>query len=429
MSTTLFENFDEVATTSLRTQALRIAEAGLRAINTEQVIADSVRYNKRTTILEVGDQKFILKNYQRVTCIGVGKVALAAMTALKKELGDAITCGFVIDLRQGQLVNITCRVGTHPFPTEVNVAATQELLKLIEHSGPDDLIIFVISGGASSLLCYPSSISCDSESAIVQSLTRQGASITELNTVRKHISKVKGGQLAKLCYPATVVSLIFSDVPGNDLGTIASGPTVKDTTTMGDAARILQRYNVLELCQMPSCQLTETPKEDIYFEKVHNILMVSPEYIVEAMKVKARDLGWQTLVYSTQFEGEASELARDIVTNAPQRMCVLGAGEATVIVKGHGLEGRCQVMAVSSLPYLKEHQVFLPLASDGEDHSDAAGAIVDFSTIEKAKKMGLEAKEFLANNDSYHFLEGTHDLVFTGKTGCNVSDFFVLLYE
>jgi len=422
-------NMDAVATSELRTQALRIAEAGLRAIDTEQVIADSVSYNQRTTVLEVGEQKFTLKNYKKVTCIGVGKVALAAVTALKKELGEAITCGFVIDLRQGQLENITCRVGTHPFPTEVNVTATRELLKLVENNEPDDLVIFVIGGGASSLLCDPHEISCDTEAAITSALTNQGVSIAELNTVRKHISKVKGGQLAKLCYPATVVSLIFSDVPGNDLGTIASGPTVKDNSTMGDAARIMQQYNVLELCKMPSCQLIETPKEDKYFEKVHNILLLSPEYVVEAMKVKARDLGWKTLVYSTKFEGLASELAQDIVRNAPQKMCVLGAGEATVIVKGNGLEGRCQAMALSSLSYLKPNQVFLPMASDGEDHSDAAGAIVDTITTEKARAAGLDAQEFLNNNDSYHFFEGTHDLVFTGKTGCNVSDFFVFLNE
>jgi glycerate-2-kinase len=423
----IIKNYDDLITSELRKQALIIAESGYEAIDTEKVVRSRVLYNSKTTELRVEGQRFVLKNYKKVTCIGVGKVALAAMTELQKKLGSAMSCGFVIDLTQGEVENLTCRVGTHPFPTEVNVAATKELLDLVEDGDPDDLVIFIISGGASSLLCYPNEISCDVETSIIKALTKQGATITELNTVRKHISKVKGGQLAKLCYPATVISLIFSDVPGNQLDTIASGPTVKDTTRMRDAARILDHYNVLELCKMPSCQLVETPKEDKYFEKVHNILLVSPEYIVEAMKVKARDLGWKAEIYSTAFEGEASVIAREIVGTAKPKTCLIGAGEATVKIHGDGLEGRCQVMAVASLSVIRERQVFLPLASDGEDHSDAAGAIVDSTTKAKGLSIGLDPEQFLANNDSYHYLESTGNLVFTGKTGSNVSDFFVLL--
>jgi glycerate 2-kinase len=427
MNQSVIKNFDQLATTELRTQALRIAEAGFEAIDPALVIRDEVHYNPRTTKLSVRGQELILKKYKRVVCIGFGKAALSAASALQQKLGSMISCGFVIDLTQGSLGNITCRVGTHPFPTEVNVSATKELLALVENSSEDDLIIFFISGGGSSLLCYPNEISCDSEAAIIAALTKQGATIHEMNTVRKHISKVKGGQLAKICYPATVLSLICSDVPGNQLEIIASGPTVKDDSTMGDAAQLMKRYNVLELCQMPSCKLIETPKDDKYFEKVHNILLISPEYAVEAMRVKARDLGWKAEIFSTKFEGDARELGRVIVGEANPKTCLVGAGEATVRVTGKGLEGRCQAMALASLDTLRPGQVFLPLASDGEDHSDAAGAIVDESTLSQGQKLGLDQKAYLANNDSYHYLEATGNLVFTGKTGSNVSDFFILL--
>ncbi|MCC7355991.1 MAG: DUF4147 domain-containing protein [Candidatus Doudnabacteria bacterium] len=420
-------NFDHFKIDPLRKQALLIADAAYTAIDPELVIAEQVDYDEKSTVLKIQGNTFKLKDYKKITCIGFGKAAFLSVKALQQKLGKIISCGFVIDLVGGDLGNITCKIGTHPFPTEVNVAATLELLKLVENSDKDDLVIFVVSGGGSSLLCYPNDITCDIETNIVTQLTKQGASIQELNTVRKHISKVKGGNLAKLCYPATVLSLILSDVPGNDLGIVSSGPTVKDTTTSGDAAAVLKQYNILELCNMPSCSLIETPKEDKYFEKVHNILLLSPEYAVEAMRLAAIDLGWKTQIYSSQYQGNATEVTRDIFKQAKPNMCLIGAGESTVQIKGHGLEGRCQVMALSALEYIQPDQVFLPLASDGFDHSDAAGAIVDTQTKVKADKLGLTAEHYLENNDSYHFFEATEDLVFTGKTGSNVSDFFVLL--
>lgn len=422
-------NFDELKIDPLRKQALLIADAAYTAIDPELVIAEQVQYDEKTTVLNIQGNSFKLKDYKKITCIGFGKAAFLSVKALQQKLGKMIACGFVIDLVGGDLGNITCKIGTHPFPTEVNVAATLELLKLVENSDKDDLVIFVVSGGGSSLLCYPNDITCDIETNIVTQLTKQGVSIQELNTVRKHISKVKGGNLAKLCYPATVLSLIFSDVPGNDMGVVSSGPTVKDTTTSGDAAAILKKYNILELCNMPSCSLIETPKDDKYFEKVYNVLLLSPEFAVEAMRLAAIDLGWKTQVYSTQYQGNANEVARDILKHAQPKTCLVGAGEATVKIQGHGLEGRCQVMALSVLSEIQPGQVFVPLASDGFDHSDAAGAIADSNTKKKAESQGLVAEDYLQNNDSYHFFETTGDLVFTGKTGSNVSDFFIFLNE
>ena len=425
----MIKNFSELETSELRKQALLIAESGYEAIDTEKVVTSKISYNSKTTELQVEGQSFILNKYKKITCIGFGKAAFHAVKALQEKIGSAITCGFVLDLKAGALENITCRVGTHPYPTEVNVAATKELLAMVENTEEDDLVIFIVSGGGSSLLCYPNDINCDTESSIIDTLSKEGATIQELNTVRKHISKIKGGYLAKVCYPGTVLSLIFSDVPGNDLSVIASGPTVLDHTTVADAERILNKYKVLELCKLQSCSLIETPKEEKYFEKVHNILLVSPIQAIHAMQEKAKDLGWETEIYSSSYQGMVDVLAKDIFSKAKSKICLLGAGEANVNVKGKGLEGRCQAIALHAIDVVKEQQVFLPLASDGEDHSDAAGVILDSEVSKRAKALNLIPQDFLDNNDSYHFFEKTGNLIFTGKTGSNVSDFFILLTE
>jgi glycerate-2-kinase len=349
------------------------------------------------------------------------------VTELQSKLKDKIVCGFVIDLKEGSLGNIVCRVGTHPYPSMVNIEATKELLAMLSGSSKDDLILFVVSGGGSSLLCSPHEMSCEVQVSIIASLTAAGSPIRDINTVRKHISNVKGGQLAKLCYPATVVSLIFSDVPGDDMSLVASGPTVLDTTTVQDAKEILSRYNILDKCGLASCTLLETPKEQKYFENVYNVIVVSSKEAMAAAKNKAEDLGWNVSVYSDRYEGNAHELGKKVVKLVERGQCLIGAGETTVIVKGHGLEGRSQAMALAALPLLGDDQVLLALASDGQDHSDAAGALIDSTSLKVAQKLGLDGQVYLDNNDSYHYFESTGDLVFTGLTGSNISDFFICL--
>jgi glycerate-2-kinase len=421
------KNFESLARTPLRKQALLIGEAVYGAINTKAVIDRTVKYNEKTELLKVASRSFDLKKYKRVLCIGFGKVALEAVTELQAKLQQKIVCGFVIDLKEGSLGNIVCRVGTHPYPSMVNVEATKELLEMLSGSTKDDLILFVVSGGGSSLLCSPHEMSCEVQVSIIASLTAVGSPIRDINTVRKHISNVKGGQLAKLCYPATVVSLIFSDVPGDDMSLVASGPTVLDSTTVQDAKEILNRYNVLDKCGLASCSLLETPKDKKYFENVYNVIVVSSKEAVSAAKTKAEDLGWKVSVYSDCYEGNAHEVGKKVVKLVQKGQCLIGAGETTVIIKGHGLEGRSQAMALAALPYLEEEQVLLTLASDGQDHSDAAGALVDANSLRVAQKLGLDGQVYLDNNDSYHYLESTGDLVFTGITGSNISDFFICL--
>lgn len=422
----IIKNFDRLATSALRKQALLVAEAGLKAINTTRVVRSQVSYLARHRRLEVCGKKFDLKKFERIFCIGVGKAALEAVTALHEILKDRITAGCVIDLQTGALPpNIASRAGTHPCPTPANIQYTKELVALVENLTEKDLVLGVVSGGGSSLFTWPYDLTTEEQSNLFKILTKQGATINEINTVRKHTDRVKGGNLAKLLYPATVVSLIFSDVPGNDLSQIASGPTVKDETTVSQAAHILKKYQVLEQLDLPKLRLYETPKEDKYFARAHNLLAVSANIALRAMRVRAEDLGFDVKIFSERFSGLAGELGPEAVKENQRGQCLLGAGESTVHITGLGSGGRNQEMALAALPYIGENQVLACVASDGRDNTDAAGAIVDASTLLRARNLGLEPVKFLGNNDSFTFFEKLGDQVYTGTTGSNVSDFFV----
>ena len=423
----IIKNFDALATSALRKQVLDIAEAGFLAINTKSAVAKNFVYNEKKQHLTVCGQEFNLALYKRIVCVGFGKAALGAVTAIQNILKDKISCGYVLDLKEGNLGNIVCRVGTHPLPTKVNIEATKELMDMLAACGKEDLVVCVVSGGGSALLCQPHDMTCETEVAIISALTVKGANIAELNTVRKHISQVKGGQLAKIIYPATCISLIFSDVPGDDISTVASGPTVKDNTHNRDAAEILRKYDILAMCELPSCKLLETPKEDKYFKDVHNILFVSAKQALKAMAAMAEDLGFKAEIFSEAYQGEARVLGPQIIGASKKGCCLLGAGESTVKIRGKGVGGRNQEMALAALPVILENQVLACVASDGHDNTDSAGAIADWQTLARAKALGLDEKSYLDNNDSFNFFQATGDYLDTGLTGANVSDFFVCL--
>ena len=423
----IIKNFDQLATSALRRQALWIAEAGFLAINTKSAVNKLVKYNPKNQVLAALGKQYPLGKFERVMCIGFGKAAFDAVSQLQQILSGFITCGYVIDLKEGSLGNITCKVGTHPYPTKVNIDATKELLAMLSSCTEKDLVLCVVSGGGSALLCSPHDMSCEQEVSIIAALTVKGATIQELNTVRKHISTVKGGQLAKTMYPATVISLIFSDVPGDDISMVASGPTVMDATFAKDAAKVLEKYGVLEACQMPSCKLIETPKEPKYFEHVQNILAVSARQALAAMEEKAEDLGYEVKIYSNCYQGTARELGPEIISKNKKGRCLLGAGESTVHIVGHGIGGRNQEMALAALLSIAENQVLVCAASDGHDNTDAAGAIVNAGTKTRARALGLDINKYLSNNDSFHFFEAVGDQLITGNTEANVSDFFVCL--
>ncbi len=424
------KNFESLATSELRKQCLRILEAGLNAIDTEKVTDNQFAYDAKKDILYVMGQEFLLSKYKNVVVVGAGKIAANAATVIERKLGARLSGGLVIDIVPANFKILESRVGTHPLPSTANTQATDEIVSMLEKLTEEDLVIAIIGGGGSSLLCGPKSVSLEEERSIIQALMDAGSTIGEMNTVRKHLSKVKGGSLAKLAYPATVIGLIFSDVPGNALSEVASGPTVLDNTTMNDAMAVLNKYKILDRCKMNHCGLVETPKEAIYFTNVHNFLFCSSETALSAMENKAADLGLKPKIWQSAFSGEASDIAKEITSSIKSNECWLAGGESVVTIKpgtAKGSGGRNQELALVALTSLPPDTVFATLASDGRDNSDVAGAIVDASSMQKAKALGIDLKEALSRHDEYNIVLELNSAIMTGITGSNISDLIVCI--
>lgn len=425
----IIKNFKQLATTPLRVDALSILEAGYKSINTKNVIKKEIRLVGKT--LFILNKSIDLSIYNRIFFIGIGKCAADAAIGIENVLGDYIDDGIVVDMRKVALKKIRSFVGTHPFPSEQNVAITRLVKELLENANERDLIITVISGGGSSLLCLPHKTTHQVLTKITSSLMKQGATIDEVNTIRKHTSDIQGGQFAKLAYPARVVSIIFSDVPGDDLSVIASGPTVMDTTQINDAENIFKKYDIKKLCGVPECEIIETPKELKYFENVDNILLVTNKRALNAMKKKAELLEYKAVIVDSKIEGEAREVGVSLANkgNMP-RTCFLYGGETTVTINpsvSDGVGGRCQELALSSIPFIDTHSILVASASDGWDNTDMAGAIADSKIRNYAKMLSLESGDWLEKNQSYGFFEKTKGHINTGRTGMNVSDLYFTL--
>jgi len=415
------KNFDQLAITENRRLALSVAEAGLAALDTEKVILDSVQLVDNN--LSVLGKNFDLSKFKNIKMVGFGKAACAAAVALEKVLGSRITEGAVIGLQKADSQYIETFVGTHPRPSRVNVEAGEKIYAIVKNSEADDLIIAVVSGGGSALLCSSDS-ECAEGTRLYDSFLKTGKTITELNTVRKHISIFKGGGLAKIAYPATLLGLIFSDVPGDNFGNVASGPTYQDATTIEDARRIIRENNLGEF------NLIETPKEERYFEKTHNFVLVSNKNAVAAMEICATELGLKVKVVSTEIYEEMTMALEKIFLAEENDAVALAAGEPSVKVgKRTGRGGRNLHLGLMALAREKvgPGSVFITLASDGLDNSDAAGALIDDQVKELAKKLQLDAQQYLDRFDSYTFLKATGGMIITGPTGANVSDLMILL--
>lgn len=427
------KNFEELAVANERIHALAIAESGLQSIDSRNVMARTLKLDG--DVIKINDYTYSLKATKRIIFVGVGKCSIEAAEKVEEILGDRLEGGIVVGVKAPEnctLKKIKCFVGTHPFPSDTNIELSKEIVKTLEGLTEDDLVIFVISGGGSTLLCLPSdNRTCVDEKMIVQELFAKGATIQEINTIRKHTSLVRGGYLAKHAYPANVVSLILSDVPGNEIGFVASGPTVKDDTSVADADKIIEKYEILKLCNIEHCGLIETPKEDKYFDKVFNILVASNEIALHSMEKKAKELGYSVSIMNLSMTGEAKEvgvrIAREINNSLPKTVLLYG-GETTVTVKGNGKGGRNQEVALAALGQLKKGEVVMSLASDGWDNGEYAGGIADTSVAEKTKESGLDHLEYLNNNDASTFYEKIGDgILKTGYTGSNVSDLMIAL--
>ena len=425
----IIKNFDSLAETDARRDALSIVEAGYAAIDVEAAILREVR--TMGGMLCIGERTCSSSSAGRIFFIGIGKCAIAAARAVETALGERLAGGIALDvspLKEHGLQKIEAFIGTHPLPTQVNMDATKRIVEFLTGLTAQDVVIMLISGGGSTLLCmHNEAMTCLDESILLSELTRQGASIEKINTVRKHISEARGGGLAKAAYPAEVIALIVSDVPGNNASFIASGPTVKDTTSVADAKRILADYGVSD----ERIIFHETPKEDKYFERVQNILFLTNKNALNGMAAEVSQRGYHATIVNDRFFGEAAELGRAIAAklhDAPPRSAFLYGGETAVTLGTNPKKGgRSQELALAALDDLKDDELIAAFASDGRDNTEYAGAIADAATARHAHEKNLVALGYLATHGTYDFFTGTGDFILTGYTGSNVSDLVVAL--
>lgn len=390
----------------------------------------------------------------RLFVVAAGKAAVPMAQAAEHALGAHLAGGIAVSTAsEGPLGRVRLLSASHPVPDARGVAAALEVEHLACGLGREDVLLVLLSGGASALLPAPAEgVSLEDKAATTRLLLRAGATIHELNAVRKHLSRLKGGGLARAAHPARVVTLVLSDVVGDDLSTIASGPTVPDPTTFAAALAVLERRGVLDaapaavlrrLRQGASGAIAETPKpRDPAFRRALTRIIGSNRLSVEAAAREARRQGLRPLVLTTRLEGEAREAARVLVAvlrecvesgrPAAPPVCLLAGGETTVTVRGDGQGGRNQELAVAAAEALAGFPVpalAAFLATDGVDGaSDAAGGVVDDRTVARAAAAGLApASVFLDASDTRNYLGPIGDLLVTGPTGTNVVDVAVLL--
>ena len=362
--------------------------------------------------------------------------------AAERVLGRSITAGLinVKDRHLAKLRRIELNECGHPVPDERGVAGAERIAAMAAGAGRNDLVLCLISGGASALLPLPASpITLEEKQQMTRLLLDCGADIHELNAVRKHLSRIKGGQLARLASPARVEALMLSDVIGDDLDTIGSGPTAPDASTFAMVAEIFEKYGLTgsipesiagRIAGGVRGEIAETPKAgDPCFTRVHNTIVGSNRLALAAAARRARALGFRTTVLSSSIEGETREIARmhaAIASDARPGTCFITGGETTVTIKGSGLGGRNQEFVLAAAIDIagRPDIVVLSAGTDGSDGpTDAAGAIADGDTLRR----NPEAARYLTANDSYHYFESLDDLIITGPTNTNVMDIHVIL--
>jgi hydroxypyruvate reductase len=434
----------------LRRCTREIWEASLHAASPETCINNNLHVSG--DVLSVGGKT--LRIVGKLIVIGAGKAASRMAQVVEERFGDRITGGLVVT-KHGHglpLRRIRQIEAGHPIPDAAGVAAVTEIRKLLQGLKPEDIVLCLISGGGSALWPAPAEgITLEQKQQVTSVLLKAGATILELNAIRKHLSSIKGGQLASWAAPAHVISLIMSDVIGDPLDFIASGPTAPDTTSFSEALSIVRKYGV----EVPGAvaerleagargQIPDTPKPgNPVFDNVDNIIIANNRLLVDAAAEKAQALGFKTMILGTELEGEARDIARAFAAIAREMArtgnpvappaCVLAAGETTVTVRGQGAGGRNQemalawAMAMAARP-LESSCCFASVATDGTDGpTDAAGGLVDPSTCARAMDIGLSPGQYLQSNDSMNLLKATGDLIVTGPTQTNLMDIQILL--
>jgi glycerate 2-kinase len=402
--------------------------------------------------IHIGNISLSLDLIKDIYVIGAGKASAIMASEVEKILGDRITDGHIV-VKYGHAVKlkyIKITEAGHPDPDSNGFNATAEVLDIADKAGVDDLVLCLFSGGGSALLSdFPEGSSPGEIIKITNLLVNSGACIMEINAVRKHLSNVKGGQLARRVFPATLISLILSDVPGDPVDVIASGPTAPDPTTFQQALGVIEKFNLTDsvpggilryLKEGANGNIPETPKPtDKLFEKTHNLLIGTNRLALDAAKLKALEFNINAIIIDDKLQGDASSVSEYLVEtalkfkedkNEIKPVCLLFGGETTVKMTGNGLGGRNQHLALLCALLLKDHPgiTILAAGSDGTDGpTRAAGAVVDSETISVAVARRMDTLKYVSNFDSYHFFAKAGGHIITGPTRTNVMDIIVVI--
>lgn len=459
---------------SLLRDAENIYRAALASVDPARLVKNHV--SRTGSRISTGGETYDLDDYANVFMAAFGKSAFPMARSLANILGGRLTKGIVISPGADHFpsAGITFLRASHPSPDAGSVQGGKKVMALAKAAGGKDLIFMLVSGGGSSLLALPAKgIPLKDKRAVGDRLIKAGADIRELNTVRKHISGIKGGWLAKAAYPASIVSLVISDVIGDDLGTIASGPAHWDPTTFEDARRVLKKHGIWETCPPAVArhiekgvqgEAPETPKEnEPWFPNVRTSIIGDNETALESAEKAARRMGFQTIRPASADSGEARVAARKYIREFRRLLadpaigdtpvCMLAGGELTVRVRGRGKGGRNTEFVLATLNEIQRREnvpyfgspatgpagirttavlndwLILSMGTDGIDGpTDAAGAWAGPDTICRARDAGLNSRRFLLTNDSYNFFKNAGGLIMTGPTGTNVMDIRVFLF-
>ena len=432
-----------------RQEAIGIFLAGVESVKPDSLIKRYVSI--KDDVLQIESISFNLPTISNIYVVGAGKASASMALAIENILGPRITAGHIVT-KYGHSVplkHITLTEAGHPVPDENGLKGTDHILSIVKNADKNDLVICLISGGGSALLAdVPDGSSLDDLKNLSSILLRCGADIKEMNCIRKHLSRVKGGQLARAAFPARVVSLILSDVIGDPLDVIASGPTAPDPSTFADAIEIIRKYNIENevpgqirriLQEGLENKRQETLKEsDEMFLLTSNLIIGTNLLSLATAKEKAESLGYYCQIVTNKLDGDIIDVAAKIIERVKavkneltrKRICLLFAGEPTIRITGKGIGGRNQHLAVlfatmaGDIPGI----TFLSGGTDGSDGpTDAAGAVVDAQTLDNASKLNLDMSQYIANNDSYNFFKQTGGLIITGPTQTNVMDLMVVL--
>ena len=435
----------------LRDDSRAIFAAAVAAVNPLAAVQRAVVRHGDT--LEVDGVAYDLRRFAHIYVVGTGKGSAVMAQGLEAILGDRLSAG-AVTVKYGHAApveRVTLYEAAHPIPDAAGVQGADAAMHLARRAGADDLVFCLLSGGGSALWPAPSAgISLSEKQRMTGLLIDCGARIDEINVIRKHLSGIKGGQLARLAAPARLITLVLSDVVGDRLDAIASGPTVPDPTTYRDCLDILARYDLID--RLPDSvhahfqqglagNVAETPKAgDPVFELGQTVVVANNRLALHAAREAAEARGYTTLLLASTLEGEARHIARMHAAIAQEicqtgqpvlpPACVISGGETTVTVRGTGKGGRSQEFALAAALHIAglDGTVVLSGGTDGTDGpTDAAGALVDGRTVARAEALGLQPEAFLHRNDAYPFFQALDDLLLTGPTGTNVMDVYVVL--